>query len=117
GPGQYGDYFHGGSARYDRWRGALDDDEVLHAYQGEAAAFDPPLDVATDGDAGTLALAGFRSNPARGDLRVHFTLAGTTPATLELIDVSGRAVRRHRVTGAGTHQRDLGAEGRVPAGI
>jgi hypothetical protein len=42
---------------------------------------------------------------------VHFALPGDEPATLELLDVTGRRVRRQAVgtLGAGRHVVDLGS--------
>ncbi|MBI5709560.1 MAG: hypothetical protein HZC42_04535 [Candidatus Eisenbacteria bacterium] len=53
-----------------------------------------------------LALAGFQPNPAPGGaLRVGFALPGAEPATLELLDVSGRRIVTREVgtLGAGNH--------------
>jgi hypothetical protein len=60
-----------------------------------------------------LALAGSRPNPAITGLDVAFTLGDGSPATLELLDLAGRSVRRRDVgaLGAGPHLVDLkGAE-------
>ncbi len=64
-----------------------------------------------------FSLAGAQPNPARsGALWVRFALPDGAPATLELLDVSGRRVRSQPVgaLGAGTHAVDL-REGRVLA--
>jgi hypothetical protein len=60
----------------------------------------------------TLALAGFRPNPASALRTVSFSLASNEPATLQLIDVRGRAVARRDVggLGPGPHAIDLGGE-------
>jgi hypothetical protein len=58
-----------------------------------------------------FALEGVRPNPSRGEqLSVAFTLPTTAPATLELVDVSGRRVAERKVgsLGAGRHTLDLG---------
>jgi hypothetical protein len=51
------------------------------------------------------------SNPVGGDLRVRFALPSGEPASLELIDVSGRLLTSREVgtLGAGRHQLSLGA--------
>lgn len=48
-----------------------------------------------------FALDGLRPNPANGPLRVAFTLPRPGRASLELLDVSGRAVVRREVGGLG----------------
>ena len=56
-----------------------------------------------------LALA-TRSNPARGDLTVAFSLGDATPARLELFDLAGRRIVARDVgpLGAGSHVMTLG---------
>ena len=67
-----------------------------------------------------FALEGARPNPAHGPgLDIRFTLPGSEPARLDLIDVSGRRLASLDVgaLGPGPHSIDL-AEGRtVPAGL
>jgi hypothetical protein len=72
----------------------------------------PAPDAATQsrtavGDAGPwrLALEGARPNPARGAMRVWFTLPSLEPATLDVVDVAGRRVLRRNIgsLGAGSH--------------
>jgi hypothetical protein len=67
----------------------------------------------------TLALEGARPNPAVRELNVGFTLARAEPATLALLDVSGRelAVRDVGSLGAGRHLVRLDAALRTPPGI
>ena len=57
-----------------------------------------------------LGLEGAEPNPARGTLKVAFTLASAERATLEALDVMGRRVARCEVgsLGAGRHVVDLG---------
>jgi hypothetical protein len=66
-----------------------------------------------------LALEGLRPNPAGDDLRVALTLTGDAPATLEMIDVSGRRVLAREIgaLGAGRHVVALDEAGRAPAGV
>jgi hypothetical protein len=66
-----------------------------------------------------LALRGARPNPAERELVVAFSLPSSEPATLSLLDVSGRAVRREQVgqLGAGTHQLDLTEGARIAPGV
>jgi hypothetical protein len=63
--------------------------------------------VAVEGEAPAwrLALAGAFPNPARGEIRAHFTLPGSEPARLELYDVAGRRLVRREVgaLGPGPH--------------
>ena len=66
-----------------------------------------------------LALEGLRPNPAQGRLVVSFMLPSAEPATLELIDVTGRRVAGREVgsLGGGSHLLELGDGARVPAGL
>jgi hypothetical protein len=56
-----------------------------------------------------LTLEVARPNPARGALRVWFTLPGLEPATLDVVDVTGQRVLRREVgsLGAGPHAMTL----------
>jgi len=67
----------------------------------------------------TLSLAGMRPNPAIGSVHVAFALPTSAPATLELIDLSGRVVRSQDVgsLGAGTHVVTLANGRTVAAGV
>lgn len=81
---------------------------------------DIPLDVPGDRrPAAALALEGATPNPSRGDLAVAFSLPDAAPATLELIDLSGRRLRVLAVgeMGAGRHVVRLGEGGRLSPGI
>jgi len=77
--------------------------------------------VSVPGEAAlTLALDPVRPNPSQGGpLTVHFTLASTTAASLELLDVAGRriAAREVGLLGAGRHALDLGAGTRLAPGL
>jgi len=66
-----------------------------------------------------LALAGAFPNPAFDRMSVVFTLASGAPATLELVDVSGRRVLGRDVgtLGAGEHRIDLTTIGQVAPGL
>lgn len=65
-----------------------------------------------------LALDGLRPNPAIGSLTVSFTLPDARPATIELVDASGRRVRRQAIEPrAGRHLVTLARAGEVPPGI
>jgi hypothetical protein len=48
-----------------------------------------------------LAIEGLRPNPAVGDLNVAFSLPSAEPATLEVLDVGGRMMRRREVGSLG----------------
>ena len=66
-----------------------------------------------------LALRGSRPNPAERELVVAFSLPSSEPATLSLVDVSGRILRRREVgsLGAGPHELDLTEGGAIPSGV
>jgi hypothetical protein len=66
-----------------------------------------------------LALEGARPNPAVGELHVAFTLPREAPASLELLDVSGRQVAAREVgsLGPGRHLVSLEEATRVPPGV
>ena len=66
-----------------------------------------------------LALEGARPNPATGALRVWFTLPGRDPASLDLLDVTGRRVLRREVgaMGPGSHSVALDAERPLRPGL
>jgi hypothetical protein len=75
-------------------------------------------EVTVDVPAGpALAIEEIRPNPSDRELWVSFTLSGETPATLELIDVSGRRVSERSVSGAGRQTVDLAAGRRLPPGV
>jgi hypothetical protein len=64
-------------------------------------------------------LAGLRPNPAVGELAVSFTLPSAAPATLALLDVSGRRLIAREVgsLGPGRHLQRLGEGARFAPGI
>ena len=66
-----------------------------------------------------LSLSGVRPNPAVGIPSVAFSLANTSPARLEIFDVSGRRVLSRPLNGMapGMHVLQLEAGARLPAGI
>jgi hypothetical protein len=67
-----------------------------------------------------MSLRGFATNPVRADrLQVEFSLAHDGPASLELLDVSGRRVSAYEVglLGAGRHTLDMGAGAHVAPGL
>jgi hypothetical protein len=71
-------------------------------------------------DAPCLSLALTGANPCRGGSpRVTFTLPGGTPASLELLDVTGRRLAGWDVgtLGAGRHALDLGAGRTLAPGV
>ena len=67
----------------------------------------------------SLAIASVAPNPAPRELWVSFSLPSAAPATLQLIDIAGRAVRSREVGGAVGAQRLNLAQGatRLPIGI
>jgi hypothetical protein len=67
-----------------------------------------------------LSLAGLRPNPAIGrDLMIHFSLASTEPASLEMLDLAGRMVQTREVGsfGPGQHLVHFGDGARIQPGI
>jgi len=66
-----------------------------------------------------LQLAGMNANPAFRDLQVAFTLPTAAPATLELLDISGRSVESIQVgsLGAGGHTVQLGTQAHLRSGV
>ncbi|MBI3539179.1 MAG: T9SS type A sorting domain-containing protein [Candidatus Eisenbacteria bacterium] len=66
-----------------------------------------------------FALEGLRPNPAVGTLTAAFSLAGDSPATLELIDISGRRIHSREVgsLGAGRHVVRLNDGALIAPGI
>jgi hypothetical protein len=73
------------------------------------------LDVQSGSD---FALHRVVPNPVAHDMAVSLSLPDSDPATLELIDATGRSWMRHELggLGAGRHRVEL-APGRVPAGL
>lgn len=66
-----------------------------------------------------FALSRVAPNPATDRMAVSFTLPSSEPATLELLDVSGRRWLGQDVgpLGAGAHRVELRTAGRVPPGL
>ena len=66
-----------------------------------------------------FAIDGIRPNPTNGGAYITFSLPNDSPASLQLIDVAGRAVRDIDVgaLGAGSHTVNVGGDGRLPAGV
>jgi hypothetical protein len=66
-----------------------------------------------------FALDGISPNPAPGGrMTVRFTLPNDAPATIELLDVTGRRVDRRTLSGqAGRQSVDLGDATRIPPGL
>jgi hypothetical protein len=62
-------------------------------------------------------LDGAQPNPANRELWIALTLPTATPATLELLDVTGRLVRTQSVAGAGRHLVNFAGGQTLPAGI
>jgi Bacterial pre-peptidase C-terminal domain len=67
----------------------------------------------------SFALRAASPNPSNGELKVSFTLPEAAPATLVLVDVSGRELSRIEVgsLGPGTHVADLASGRRLAAGL
>jgi photosystem II stability/assembly factor-like uncharacterized protein len=67
---------------------------------------------------GSLALA-VGPNPSQGKVTATFTLAYATPATLELLDITGRRLEQHQVgsLGAGEHRVEFRAAPSLEPGV
>jgi hypothetical protein len=65
----------------------------------------------------TLAIEAIRPNPADREMWVSFSLPLSEPATLDVIDVSGRRVFEQVVSGTGRHSLDLAAGKRLAPGV
>src|SRR5262249_10907084 len=70
-------------------------------------------------EAFAFTLEGFRPNPAIGGAIASFTLPSAEPATLELLDLTGRRVVSREVgaLGAGRHTLRLDSGSAIPAGV
>jgi hypothetical protein len=64
-----------------------------------------------------LAIQEVRPNPVDRELTVTFTLAGSGPARLDLLDVSGRRMSERSVAGAGLQTVALAGAGEFPPGV
>jgi hypothetical protein len=116
GPTTLGDIYSGAIAQASIYLGAATDADVHSLYARDAMRYlAGTLAVGDDAD-GRLQLLGCTPNPARGHLRVTFSLPDARPARLELIDISGRRVGGAELSrfGAGLHSFDL-ARGAMPA--
>jgi len=89
---------------------------VLTEGERESPAGEVWLDVPR---AAVVALAGTRPNPATGDIVIAFSLANASPATIELMDVTGRRVLLRDVgaMGPGEHVLLLAGARSLPAGV
>ena len=81
----------------------------LEYTSGGPAASHEPRAAGADAPQSELSLFVVGPNPTPGPLRVGFSIAGGEPATLELMDVTGRRVASHEVgsLGPGRHQLEL----------
>jgi hypothetical protein len=67
-----------------------------------------------------LALESVRPNPSRGDrLSISFSLSGSAPARVQMLDVTGRSVMDREVGafGAGPHTIELAPDRALPPGL
>jgi len=117
GAGHYGDFFDGAISQVALWKGALTDSQVVASYLADAPTIRGITGV--ERPRSRLALAGMSPNPAIRNLRVAFTLASAEPASITLLDVTGRRVVSREVgsLGAGSHTVDLGSTATVPTGV
>jgi hypothetical protein len=88
-------------------------------YTATSTSVDPRVSVDPAEAKLKLALEGARPNPARGGLRVWFTLPSREAATLEVLDLLGRRLVSRQVGSLGPGRRsvDLGASARWRPGI
>lgn len=88
-------------------------------FGGQAAVRMPSSLGVNPGASAAFGLRGVAPNPAVDHLSVAFALRSSEPATLDLLDVTGRRCLAQDVTafGAGNHRVDLSVRGRVPAGL
>jgi hypothetical protein len=92
--------------------GALDDSWELR-FESPIVGVDPPRVLRS------RALAGAVPNPSSGAMRIDFTLADRSPATIELFDPAGRRIAYREVgsEGAGTHTWLVGEAAELPPGL
>jgi len=88
----------------------------LHGCSGETFTQEVVVDVPTS-VASEPTIHEVRPIPADLQVLVTFTLPGAGPATLELLDVSGRRVRERSVSGLGEQTIDLGTGEPLRAGV
>jgi hypothetical protein len=119
GPHVYGDFLPGDVGAFTIWEGSLTDQDVQNAYLADRALSFGVAGIQIARSRGTLSLAGLRPNPIGDRLRVALALATSEPASLELIDVTGRRVRSREIgpLGPGQHVVDLGDAHDIRAGL
>lgn len=78
-----------------------------------------PITTAVEPGRATFGIGRVAPNPAVDRMSVWFTLPSAEPATLELLDVSGRRALSREVGsfGAGIHSIELATGGQVPPGL
>ena len=88
-------------------------------FGGETFVQVPVTTGVQPGAALDFALRGAAPNPAADRMSVSFVLASDEPASLELLDVTGRRVlvREVGAMGTGAHRVDIGPAGQVAAGL
>lgn len=64
-----------------------------------------------------LSLAGFSPNPSVSGSQLAFTLAGDSPATVEVLDITGRRVYSRDLAGLGAGHHRLQVEARLAPGV
>jgi hypothetical protein len=75
----------------------------------------PPILVGVDPPIDPPQVLAIRPNPSRGDPTIALALSGTAPATLELVDISGRRVWSREVApGAGRREVRIAGAGLAP---
>lgn len=86
---------------------------------GGEALVQVPLTTGVEPGFTDFAIGRVAPNPATVRMAVSFTLPSSEPATLELLDVSGRRWLDREVgsLGAGAHRVELSTAGRVPPGL
>jgi len=101
------------------WQDARNGGLNLYAQRVSAGGLVAPVADVPSGPASPRLMLAARPNPAGRDLGAAFSLPDDSPATLELLDVSGRRllVRDVGTLGAGSHVLSLAEAGALPAGI
>lgn len=88
-------------------------------FGGEASVLVPSALSVDPGRVANFALQRVAPNPAVDRMSISFVLPSSEPASLDLIDASGRRWVNREVgsLGAGSHRVELTTEGRIPAGL
>lgn len=88
-------------------------------FGGETSVLVPTTTGVNPGLSAEFALSGVTPNPAIQRMSVSFVLSSAAPASLELLDVTGRRMMGREVgaLGAGSHRIDITTAGQFPPGL